>query len=141
VTVSIARPNLRPAHEDAPGRQQWRQRNGLRSGMPGQRGMLAIFGLGGCVILLVLLWLHPLQISDLPLIDGERADELLTTLDVNAATTGQLAALPGIGPARAVAIVADREVNGPFEQPSDLQRVPGIGPVLAAQMTPHLRFE
>ena len=35
--------------------------------------------------------------------------------------------LPGIGPARAQAIVADREANGPFRIPEELTRVDGIG--------------
>ena len=48
-------------------------------------------------------------------------------VDINRATEEELTALPGIGPARAAAIVADREENGPFRYPEDLLRVPGIG--------------
>ena len=48
-------------------------------------------------------------------------------IDLNTATAEALQRLPGIGPARAQAIVADREANGPFRIPEDLTRVDGIG--------------
>ena len=49
-------------------------------------------------------------------------------VDINSATTEQLDTLPGIGPATAMKIVADREANGPFKSADDLGRVAGIGP-------------
>ncbi len=49
-------------------------------------------------------------------------------VDVNVATAVELEALPGVGPATATAIVAERERNGPFLDVDDLDRVPGIGP-------------
>ncbi len=49
-------------------------------------------------------------------------------LDVNAADAGALDALPGIGPSLARAIVAYRDVHGPFRSVDDLLEVPGIGP-------------
>lgn len=48
-------------------------------------------------------------------------------VDVNAAGVEELTALPGIGEARARAIVDDREANGPYRYPEDLIRVKGIG--------------
>ncbi|MBD3917905.1 ComEA family DNA-binding protein [Paenibacillus sp. PR3] len=48
-------------------------------------------------------------------------------IDINHATAQQLDELPGIGPAKAAAIVADREANGPFRSVDDLDRVKGIG--------------
>lgn len=47
---------------------------------------------------------------------------------VNSASAEELATLPGIGPARAAEIVANRRRRGPFRRLEDLQRVPGIGP-------------
>lgn len=47
---------------------------------------------------------------------------------VNTASAEALAALPGIGPARAAAIVDSRLREGPFRRVEDLRRVPGIGP-------------
>ncbi len=48
-------------------------------------------------------------------------------VDINRASAAELEALPGVGPATAEKIVADREENGPFAAPEDLMRVPGIG--------------
>ena len=48
-------------------------------------------------------------------------------VNINTATAEQLDALPGVGPATAEKIIADREANGPFASPEDLKRVSGIG--------------
>jgi competence protein ComEA len=49
-------------------------------------------------------------------------------VDLNTADAATLAReLKGIGPARAEAIVAWREANGPFKAPEDLVLVQGIG--------------
>ncbi|WP_424766736.1 ComEA family DNA-binding protein [Paenibacillus sp. sgz302251] len=53
-------------------------------------------------------------------------------LDINRATVVELDALKGIGPAKAQAIVADRERNGMFTSARDLLRVKGIGEKLLA---------
>ena len=55
-------------------------------------------------------------------------------LNVNHATAVELEGLPGIGPALARRIVADREAQGPFATIADLDRVPGIGPALMARL-------
>lgn len=54
--------------------------------------------------------------------------------DVNRAPQRHLLLLPQVGPARARAIVAERERAGPFADLGELQRVPGIGPRIAAGM-------
>jgi competence protein ComEA len=48
-------------------------------------------------------------------------------IDLNAATQPQLETLPGIGPARARAIIAYREQNGPFIAIDEITAVSGIG--------------
>lgn len=53
-------------------------------------------------------------------------------VDINRATAEQLDSLKGIGPAKAQAILADREQNGPFQSVDDLMRVKGIGTKLLA---------
>jgi competence ComEA-like helix-hairpin-helix protein len=55
-------------------------------------------------------------------------------LNVNHATAVELEGLPGIGPALARRIVADREAQGPFATVAALDRVPGIGPALMARL-------
>ena len=55
----------------------------------------------------------------------ERAAE--GRVDINTAGPEELMTLPGIGEARARAIIEDREANGPFIYPEDLTRVKGIG--------------
>ena len=55
-------------------------------------------------------------------------------VNVNHATAVQLEGLPGIGPALARRIVADREAQGPFATVDALDRVPGIGPALLARL-------
>jgi len=54
------------------------------------------------------------------------------TVNINQADLNSLDQLPGIGPARAAAIIADREANGPYTQCSELQRIKGIGPKTVA---------
>jgi competence protein ComEA len=61
-----------------------------------------------------------------PLAPGER-------IDVNRADEIQLRRLPGVGPARAAAIVSDRASNGPFASTEDLARVPGVGATSTAR--------
>jgi competence protein ComEA len=54
--------------------------------------------------------------------------------DLNTATETALQTLPGIGPAKARAIVAYREAHGPFASVQALGSVPGIGPGLVAKV-------
>lgn len=49
-------------------------------------------------------------------------------LDLNRATAAELEKLPGIGPVLAARIVAWRETHGPFKSVEDLLAIPGIGP-------------
>ena len=48
-------------------------------------------------------------------------------LDINRAGVSELASLPGIGEAKAEAIVAHRNASGPFQRVEDLLSVRGIG--------------
>jgi competence protein ComEA len=49
------------------------------------------------------------------------------TVNINTAAAAELDALPGIGPSKAAAIVADRDANGPFGSCGELSRVQGVG--------------
>ncbi len=59
-------------------------------------------------------------------------------LPLNRASAADLETLPGIGPARAAAIVADRGRNGRFAAQRQLERVHGIGAATAARLAPAL---
>ncbi len=51
-------------------------------------------------------------------------------VDINRAEAWLLDALPGIGPARAQAIIDYRRENGQFQHISELTRIDGIGPAI-----------
>ena len=59
-------------------------------------------------------------------------------VDLDRATAGDLAAVPGIGPGLAGEVVRDREERGPFGRPDGLLRVRGIGPARMRQARPFL---
>lgn len=67
-----------------------------------------------------------------PLADGE-------TLDPNVASAEELDRLPGVGAAKALRIVQEREENGPFAGVEDLARVTGLGPKSVERLKPYLR--
>lgn len=71
--------------------------------------------------------------AERPLAPGER-------IDVNRADAVQLQRLPGVGPARAAAILREREAGGVFASPGDLTRVSGIGPAMAARWSDAVAF-
>lgn len=48
-------------------------------------------------------------------------------IDLNTAGTAELESLPGVGPALAARILAQRQSQGPFHSVQDLLEVPGIG--------------
>ena len=58
-------------------------------------------------------------------------------VDLNAASADELAKLPGIGPAKAQAIVEHR-AHESFAKVEDLRKVKGIGPKLYEQVKEHV---
>jgi competence ComEA-like helix-hairpin-helix protein len=55
-------------------------------------------------------------------------------LNINISTAADLDALPGIGPAKAAAILQYREEHGPFTTVDQLARVPGFGAAAIARL-------
>jgi len=69
-------------------------------------------------------------------------------INPNIASSASLGRLPGIGPARARAIVdyrrqrLEHDPDGPaFSRPQDLQKIAGIGPATAGTIRPWLSFD
>ena len=53
-------------------------------------------------------------------------DDAKELININSADADELVLIPGIGPAKAEAIVTFRNENGPFEHIEDIMLVPGI---------------
>jgi competence protein ComEA len=62
-------------------------------------------------------------------------------VDLNQAGRAELEQVPGLGPALAREITADRERKGPFTSVEELRRVKGIGPLTLDKVRPFLRVE
>lgn len=62
-------------------------------------------------------------------------------VNINTATVAELETLPGIGPAKAEAIVKYREANGNFKTSEDLVQVKGIGEKILAKISEEIEVE
>lgn len=67
-------------------------------------------------------------------------DRPLSPIDVDRAPAAELQRLPRIGPALAARIVADRDSLGPFGSLTELQRVRGVGPAMVRELAPYVTF-
>ena len=56
------------------------------------------------------------------------ATSAFAAVNINTANVQELTSLPGIGKAKAEAIVQYRQANGPFKSVDDITKVKGIGP-------------
>jgi len=66
---------------------------------------------------------------------------LTRLIDLNTATAPELELLPGIGPALAQRIIADRDSRGRFRSLNDLDRVSGIGPRTIERLRDKVKVE
>lgn len=71
---------------------------------------------------------------------GRRSQGPLAAVPINTASAKELESLPGIGPALAQRIVAERVRGGPFRRLEDLRRVKGIGPKTVARLKGRIRL-
>ena len=67
---------------------------------------------------------------------GAKAGAPVGPVDLNTATSDQLEALPGVGPATSKAILAYRSSHGRFRSVTELLEVPGIGPAKLEALRP-----
>lgn len=65
---------------------------------------------------------------------GSAKGEIQGVVNINTATASELALLPGVGKAKADAIIANR----PFKSPQDIVKVKGIGPKMYEKMKVHV---
>jgi competence ComEA-like helix-hairpin-helix protein len=72
---------------------------------------------------------------------GIKREPVEFPLDINSADVEDLELLPGIGPAKAAAIVALREELGRFGRVEDLVGVRGIGPRTLEKLKPYVKVE
>ena len=83
----------------------------------------------GALFLIVPIWQPGTPVTYMPALpQTEAAAESAPTqlVDLNTADAETLQTLPGIGPAKAAAIIAYREEHGPFAALQDVANVPGI---------------
>jgi competence protein ComEA len=71
----------------------------------------------------------------------DAAPKLVGTVNINTATQEQLELLPGIGEARARAVVSMRKQRGGFKTVDELTAVKGIGEVALERLRPFVRTE
>ncbi len=64
----------------------------------------------------------------------QKRDRPMAPISLNSASLAGLDSLPGIGPAKAAAIVQYRDRHGPFGSVEDLAHVPGIKPALLKRL-------
>jgi comEA protein len=99
-----------------------------------------------CVVGLVLLAVRyaarPLAVSEQVPVDPLRSQAATERLNPNTASAVSLQRLPGIGPAKAQAILDYRQAHGQhaFRSPSDLAAVKGIGQNTVEHLKPYLIF-
>jgi competence protein ComEA len=80
------------------------------------------------------------RVASAPRSASERSAAPSAIVDLDVADSASIVALPGIGPALAGRIVADRAARGAFGSLGGLDRVRGVGPKLAARLAPHVTF-
>ena len=79
----------------------------------------------------------PLALAAVPF----AASALTGVVNVNTANAEELSLLPGVGPARARAIIELRQQRGGFKRVEDLLEVMGIGEASLAKLKPYLAVE
>lgn len=72
---------------------------------------------------------------------SKKKNKVTLPLHINVATAEELCALNGVGPKLAEKIIAHRDASGPFKNPKDLEKVPGIGKKKLESILPGVIFD
>ena len=72
---------------------------------------------------------------------GHAGGAIVGVVNVNSATAEELSLLPGVGPAKAQAILEYRKEHGAFKRVEDLSEVKGIGDKALELMRPHVALD
>lgn len=94
--------------------------------------------LGLLVVVLALFAALPGPAGAVTTAPRETAASAGAMVNINTASTEELNAIPGIGPALARRIVEYRKAHGPFAKVDDLLAVKGIGPKMLAKIRDRL---
>jgi competence protein ComEA len=94
----------------------------------------------GRVLALALLTAFGLALAGSSLAE-EAPPRLVGAVNINTATPEQLELLPGIGEARAKAVIAMRKQRGGFKTVDELTEVKGIGEAALERLRPFVRTE
>ena len=94
----------------------------------------------GRVLALALLTAFGLALAGSSLAE-DASPQLVGTVNINTATPEQLELLPGIGEARAKAVVSMRKQRGGFKSVDELTEVKGIGEAALERLRPFVRTE
>lgn len=73
--------------------------------------------------------------------DGRGQPRDTGKVEINRANSAELETLPGIGPAKAAAIISYREQHGPFKTIEDLLNISGIGPKSLEKLKDHVMIK
>jgi competence protein ComEA len=92
------------------------------------------------VLALALLTVFGLALAGSSLAE-DASPQLVGTVNINTATPEQLELLPGIGEARARAVVSMRKQRGGFKSVNELTEVKGIGEAALERLRPFVRTE
>jgi len=95
---------------------------------PGTRRARRLLGLLGLALI------GPLVLSQL----ATGAVETVGVVNVNTASQEELQLLPGVGPVRARAILAERKKRGGFKRIEELAQVKGLGDSMLSRLRPHV---
>lgn len=111
----------------------------IRNGIGSSRARRARIGRSGSLARAVLVGLASLLLAG-QVVMGAEGPALQGVVNVNTANLDELQLLPGVGEARAAAIISTRKTRGGFKSVGELVEVKGIGDALLENLRPFVRL-